>query len=93
VVQSAVKEFLAGETPREQAICCHRYYGWCGSKIRLSLLDIDTTGQPLSDGLTSQMSFDTFQGQRFETEVERKAPRLIRQMLNATNATPTPSNV
>jgi hypothetical protein len=90
VVQSAVKEFLAREIQREQATFCNTYHGRLWSKDESSLLDIGTTGQPLSDGLTSQMSFDTFQGQHFETEVEIKAPR---RMLNATHATPTPSNV
>jgi hypothetical protein len=52
VVQFSVKEFLAGETPREQAIFCNSYHGCCGPKMSVSLLDTGTTGQPLSDGLT-----------------------------------------
>jgi hypothetical protein len=53
VVQSSVKEFLAGETPREQAVFCNSYHGCCGPKKGVSLLDTGTTGQPLSDGLTN----------------------------------------
>lgn len=92
MVQSAVKEFLAGEYSVSRLPSATPITVGCGPKMSLSLLDIGTTGQPLSDGLTSQM-FETFQGRHFETEVEIKAPRLIQQMLNATHATPTPSNV
>jgi hypothetical protein len=52
VVQSSVKEFLAGDIPHEQAIFCDSYHGCRGPKMSVSLLDTGTAGQPLSDGLT-----------------------------------------
>ena len=83
MVQFSVKEFLAGETPREQALFCNSYHACCGPKMSVSLLDTGTTGQPLSDGLTIPgEGVPMLEGQHFGTELG--TPSLLRAAVERT---------